>query len=123
MPSKQPRKQRKFRYTAPWHRRRKMLSANLSPELREKYGRRSFPVRKGDIVRVMRGSMRGHEGKVLEVDYERLKIVVEGVTVRKADGKEVPKPIDPSNVQIVKLDLSDPRRAEKLGGVEVEQAS
>ena len=46
--SKQPRKQRKYLANAPLHKRHKFMSANLIKELRKKYGKRNFPVRKGD---------------------------------------------------------------------------
>ena len=39
--SKQPRKQRKYSANAPLHLKRKLLSVNLSKELRKKYGKRS----------------------------------------------------------------------------------
>ncbi|HEC56713.1 MAG TPA: 50S ribosomal protein L24 [Candidatus Syntrophoarchaeum butanivorans] len=110
MVSKQPRKQRKARYTAPMHVRRKFMGAHLSPELREKYGRRSLPVRKGDTVRVMRGKDRGHTGVVRSVDLKRCKITVDGVVSTKADLSEVPRPLEPSNVMLIKLDLSDKER-------------
>ena len=112
--SKQPRKQRKARFNAPLHIRRKFLSAPLDDALREKFGRRSFPIRKGDTVRIMRGDFKGHEGKVLSVDLKRERITVEGVVVARADLSEVPRPIHPSNVKIIKLDLKDKRREAAL---------
>ncbi|MHC1636455.1 MAG: 50S ribosomal protein L24 [Candidatus Methanospirareceae archaeon] len=112
--SKQPRKQRKRRYNAPLHIKHKFMSALLSKELREKYGRRSFPIRKGDTVKIMRGDDRGKEGKVMSVDLKRERITVEGVVVAKADLSEVPRPIHPSNVMITKLDLRDKEREEAL---------
>ncbi|HDJ50934.1 MAG TPA: 50S ribosomal protein L24 [Thermoprotei archaeon] len=112
--SKQPRKQRKVLYIAPKHVRYKMMSAHLSKELREKYGVRALPVRKGDVVRVMRGNYRGHEGKVVEVDRKRYYIYIEGVKIKKADGTEVLRPIHPSKVMIVKLDMSDKWRIKIL---------
>jgi len=42
--SKQTRKQRKYRANAPIHVQRKLLSANLSKELRKKYEKRDFPI-------------------------------------------------------------------------------
>lgn len=110
MVSKQPRKQRKARYNAPMHIKRRFMGAHLSPELRETYNRRSLPVRKGDTVKLMRGANRNHTGTVRMVDLKRGKITVEGLTVTKADLTEVAKPIDPSNVMITKLDLSDKER-------------
>ncbi|MHC1579575.1 MAG: 50S ribosomal protein L24 [Candidatus Alkanophagales archaeon] len=112
--SKQPRKQRLAMYEAPLHVRRKFLSAPLSKELREKYGRRSLPVRKGDTVRILRGDFKGKEGKVTAVDLKRGVIFVEGVVVAKADLSEVPRPVHPSNVMITKLDLKDKWRARIL---------
>ncbi len=105
--SKQPRKQRKAFFNAPLHVRQKMMSAPLSPELREKYGIRNLPVRKGDKVRIMRGDFKGHEGRVVKVDLKRMRIYVEGVTIKRSDGTPVFRPIHPSNVMIIELDLSD----------------
>ena len=49
------------------------------------------------------------------VDVGKSRIVVQGVSVNKADGTEVPRPIDASNVKITKLNLKDPKRAQHLG--------
>lgn len=110
--SSQPRKQRKAYFNAPLHKRQKFMTAPLSPELREKLGIRRLPVRKGDVVRIMRGDWKGHEGKVVRVDLRRIRIYVEGVTIKRADGTPRYYPIHPSKVMIVKLDLSDKRRQE-----------
>jgi len=101
-------------YKAPIHLRGKLLHANLSPELREKYERRSFRIRVGDTVRIMRGVFKGYEGKVVDVNTERGFIYVEGVTRTDSRGNTVPVPIHASKVMIIKLDLSDERRREKL---------
>lgn len=108
--SHKPSKQRKALFNAPLHIRHKFMSAPLSPDLREKYGIRNLPVRKGDSVRVMRGKWAGHEGKVVRVDLKRIRIFVEGVQFKKPDGTPVYYPIHPSKVMIIKLDLSDPMR-------------
>jgi large subunit ribosomal protein L24 len=50
------------------------------------------------------------------VDVGKSKVMVHGVSVTKADGTEVPRPVDPSNVQITKLNLKDPRREARLEG-------
>ena len=112
--SRQPRKQRRAYYRAPLHVRQKLMSATLSPELREKYGVRSLPVRAGDKVKVMRGDFKGHVGKVVKVDLRRYRIYIDGVTIKKSDGTPVFRPIHPSNVMIVELDLSDPWRKKIL---------
>lgn len=112
--SKQPRKQRKARYIAPLHLRNGLISSPLSAELRSEYRRRSVRVVKGDTVKVLRGDSAGTEGLVEAVDTGRYRIVVEGVSIPKADGTEMPRPIDPSNVQVTKLNLKDAKRVEKL---------
>ncbi|MEB3851542.1 MAG: 50S ribosomal protein L24 [Desulfurococcales archaeon] len=123
--SRQPRKQRRAYFQAPLHVRQKLMSAPLSPELREKYGVRSLPVRAGDKVKVMRGDFRGHEGKVVKVDLRRYRIYVDGVTIKRSDGTPVFRPLHPSKVMIVELDLSDPWRRrilERRGGRVGEEA-
>ena len=87
----QPRKQRKALYTAPLHIRRKIMSANLSKDLRADIGK-------------------SHEGKVESVDAKRYKVTVEGVTLSKPDGNAVLLPIHPSNLMIIEADLKDERR-------------
>lgn len=128
MVSRQPRKQRLRLYTAPLHVRHKLLSAPLSRELRKKYGFRSLPVRKGDRVRVMRGDFAKLEGDILEVDTKRRLINVAGVVTKKADGTEVPRPIHPSKVVIIKLKPDKERdkiiqRRSKVGKERVKQTS
>ncbi len=105
--SKKPSKQRYFYYNAPLHIRRKFMTAPLSKELREKYKIRNLPVRKGDVVEIVRGDFAGIKGEVVDVDYKRVRIYVKGATIRKADGTEVYYPIHPSKVVIVKLNLED----------------
>jgi large subunit ribosomal protein L24 len=116
--SEQPRKQRKARYNAPSHVRSKYLNAPLSEALREKYKAKTIRVVKGDTVRVTRGDFAGDEGLVDGVDVKNSKIIVHGVSSTKADGTEVPRGIDASNVQITKLNLNDKRREAKLSEAE-----
>ena len=106
----QPRKQRKALYTAPLHIRRKLMSANLSKDLRADIGKRSLPIRVGDKVQVVRGDFKGHEGKVESIDAKRYKVTVEGDTLSKPDGNAVLLPIHPSNLMIIEADLKDERR-------------
>lgn len=99
-------------YDAPLHIRSKKIVAPLSAELQQKLGIKRIRVRKGDRVLIVRGAFKGHEGKVTSVDVKKGRIHVEGATLRKADGTEVPFPIHPSKVVVTELDLSDPRRKE-----------
>ncbi len=109
-----PRKQRKRYYTAPLHKKRKWIAAHLSEELLTKYNRRSVPLVKGDTVKVMRGSYKGHSDKVVGIDIKKMIIRVEGVTSTKVDGTKVIKGIHPSNVLITKLNLTDRWRLSRL---------
>ena len=63
---------RKDMYGAPYHQRRLLMSSPLSREMREKYGVRTMPVRKGDIVRVRLGKFAGIEGMVTRTYHEKL---------------------------------------------------
>ncbi|EMR73076.1 ribosomal protein L24p/L26e, archaeal/eukaryotic [Thermoplasmatales archaeon SCGC AB-539-N05] len=111
---KKSRKQRKAKFTAPLHQRRKCLSAHLEESLLLKYDKRSIPVVKGDTVKVMRGSFSGHVDKVAMVDIKKEHVEIEGVTMLKADGKKIGKLIHASNLLITKINLTDPWRREKL---------
>ncbi len=108
--SKQPRKQRKYRHNAPLHVRHRFVSAHLSSELRKQFKKRSLPVRKGDEVEIMKGISKGMRGSVDRVDLKRCKVYVDGVNIKKVDGSEVLKAIEPSNLKIIKLKLDDKKR-------------
>jgi len=110
--SKQKRKQRKYRYKAPLHIRHKFVAANLSKELRKRYYRRNLPLRKGDSVRIMRGSFKKKTGKISNVNLRNLKVFIEGIQQSKRDGTKVNVPFEPSNLQIIELNLEDKKRME-----------
>lgn len=112
--SKKPSKQRERLFNAPLHRRVKIMSVHLSPELREKYSKRSFPIRTGDKVRILRGDNKNVEGKVTKIDRTHYKVFVENVVRETQKGEKNPIPIHYSNMMIIDLDLSDPRRKEKI---------
>jgi large subunit ribosomal protein L24 len=107
---KSPGKQRKRIYKSPIHSHKKLLKCRLDEFLREEYGLRSLVVKKGDLVRVMRGQFRDTEGKVVKVDYSGVRIYLESATTTKADGKESQIPVHPSNLMLVKLELDDDRK-------------
>ena len=112
--SKQPRKQRKFRHNAPLHVRHKLMSANLSKTLREKHGRRSFALRKGDNVKIIVGEFKGKTGKMDLIDRARLRTSIEGINRTKKDGSKVAVWFNPSNLQIQELNLEDKKRLKAL---------
>ena len=112
--SEQPRKQRKRQATAPLHERHDQVRAPLDGELREEYGRRSVRVNAGDTVEITRGDFAGETGEVVRVDLTDTVVHVEEVVLETADGEEVPRPLDASNLRVTDLDLDDPVREERL---------
>ena len=110
--SKLSRKQRKYVANMPLHLKKKLISVNLSKELRKKQGKRNVSVRKNDTVKIMRGKFKKKQGKVLEVRLKTGKIIVEGIQTKKMDGSKVNVPMRASNLQIVELDFTDKRRFE-----------
>ena len=117
MKTKKPSKQRKHLFNAPLHKRGKIMSVHLSHELKEKYGTRSLPIRKGDKVRVLRGDAKGVEGKVVRVDRKKYHVFIEGVTRTNQRGDEILIPIHYSNLMLIDLDLSDKWRKNKLENI------
>ncbi|MEM2591995.1 MAG: 50S ribosomal protein L24 [Thermofilaceae archaeon] len=115
--SSQPRKVRKRQlYRAPLHIKSKQLVAPLAEELRKEHGIRRVRIRTGDTVLIVRGSFKGHEGKVVKVLVKKGRIFVEGATRVRSDGREIYISIHPSKVVVTKLDLSDESRTKILQG-------
>ena len=112
--SKQPRKQRKALYTAPLHKRHNSMSVHLSDDLKEEFNRRSFPVRKGDSVEIVRGHFRGTEAKLEGVDLKNYRVLVDGASSQKQDGSKLYQPIHPSNLVLTEIYLDDERRNQAL---------
>jgi len=112
--SRQPRKQRKYRINAPLHKRQKLVSANLDKKLRERYKKRSLPLRTGDEVLVMRGRFKGKMGNVSKISLKKLRVYIDGLKIKKATGQEVEVSFDPSNLKIMKLNLDDKKRLKRV---------
>ena len=112
--SKQPRKQRKYLANAPLHIRKKFLSVNLSKDLRKKYGKRNIPVKKGDVVKILRGKFKKKQGKIKEVKLKTSKVIVDGIQVKKQDGSKADVKLQPSNLQIIELNIEDKKRLKQI---------
>lgn len=124
MSSKQPRKQRLARYTAPYHRRHQEMSSPIDKGLRERQLSRGFmypramPVKKGDRVMIVRGEGKSKSATAVSlVDRKARKVYVEGFTYFKSDGTELQRPIDASNLVIINPDWSDIRRRKILNRI------
>ena len=109
-----PSKQRKTIWNASGSRRNRLLSAPLSSGLQTRHGTKSLPVRKGDTVKIVRGDFTGVEGKVSEVDRNRNRLYVEGVTRDKVSGTSTKMSVHPSKVQITNLSLDDRWRSKSI---------
>ena len=112
--SSSPRKQRRGFHHGDLHKKKRILRSHVADELLDKYNIWSVRVHKGDTVKIMRGGYSGHTAKVTSVDTKKRAVFIEKVTSVKADGKETPRPIHPSNLLVTKLDLTDPWRKKKL---------
>ncbi len=108
--SSQPRKQRKYRANADIQTKRKFLAVNLAKDLRTKHNTRNIEVIKGDEVKILRGKFKGKSGKISKVFTKISKIFIEGIQTKKMDGSKVAVKLQPSNMQITKLNLNDSRR-------------
>ncbi|EDQ88768.1 uncharacterized protein MONBRDRAFT_37367 [Monosiga brevicollis MX1] len=104
------RKARKAHFTAPSSERRKLMSAPLSKELRQKHNVRHVPVRKDDEVKIVRGANKGQTGKIVDVYRKKWIIHIAGLTVDKANGATSFLGFDPSKVEITKLHIDKNRQ-------------
>jgi len=78
-------------------------------------------VSKGDTVRVMRGEDRGKEGKIIRINLQTGRVVVEGVNIVKMHRKartaeeqsgirEAPAPVHSSNLMLLDPKSGEPTR-------------
>ena len=91
-----------------------IISTPKSLDLRKKYGKRSFPLRKGDTVKIVRGEFRKKTGKIETVNVKKLRVMIEGIFRTKKDGTKVSVYFTPSNLLIKELNLDDVKRIKAL---------
>ncbi len=112
--SKKPRKQRKYIANAPLHLKNRLMSVMLNKELKAKYKRNSFPIRKGDSVLVMNGQFKKKSGKISVVKINKSKVAIEGIQRTKKDGTKVNVLFHPSNLIVTELNLDDKNRLKAI---------
>jgi large subunit ribosomal protein L24 len=114
--SSKPRIQRLFRMTAPLHIARRFLNAHIDKKLKEKLGikRRTVTVVQGDSVKVVSGSHKGQEGKVVLLNVKKGRVAIDSISSKTMRGKESHPMIGVGNLSITELNLADKWRAEKL---------
>ena len=97
-----------------WVERNKQMRSMVSDELKKRYGFSTARVRKGDMVKVMRGDFIGVQGKVTKIFAKQAKIGVEGLTRKKVNGQEAPVKVHSSKVMITQFDMSDKNRFKEV---------
>jgi len=105
-----PSSNRRRRFRAPLHVKKKFMTAPLSPPLKAEHGVRSMAVRRDDTVTITKGDRKLTEGRVIRVDVSRGRLYVEGVTRQRLDGTTVQMPVRAENVMITRLSLDDELR-------------
>src|SRR3989338_3441733 len=100
-----PRKQRNYVRNAPLHIIRKLMSVRLSKDLKTKFNKRNFPVRKGDKVKVMVGQFKGKIANVNKLVLKNKCVHLDDIFTVKRDGNKVPVTFNPSNLMITELNL------------------
>lgn len=114
-----PDSERKKYFSAKMHQKKKNLHIHLSKDLRKtmKQKKRAIGVRKGDMVKIMRGQHAGKNAKVTQVSIADRCVFLEGFTRKTARGKEIPVPFQASNLQLISLLESKERSAVFGAGV------
>jgi len=112
--SRQIRKQRKYVAKAPKHIKQKLLSCHLSKELRQKYARRAFQLRKGDSVKIMNGEFKKKTGKVSIVDVGNARAAIEGIQITKKDGSKVNAWFPVCKLMITEMNMDDKMRSDSI---------
>lgn len=105
------RKSRKAHFTSDSTERQVLMSANLNKDLQEKYKMRSIPIRAEDEVKVVRGTYKDREGKVVQVYRRKFVIHIERVTRDKPNGASIQVGIHPSKCVVTKLKIDKDRKA------------
>ena len=109
-----PSRQRAEVYRGSAHTMHKLLSAPLSIELRTSQKRRTYTVRMGDTVKIVRGDFAGIEGKITKIDVKRQRLFVEGVSRETVAGTSTNVSVHSSKVIVTKLNLDDKWRADSI---------
>lgn len=77
-------------------------------------------MRKGDEVMIMRGEFKKKKGKITKVMLKISKVIVDGIQKKKKDGSKIDIKMEPSNLQIIGLNLDDKRRLEQKSNKKIE---
>ncbi len=113
--TKNPSKQRKRNiYKTNIYGKRKLLVAKLDKPLIKNTAKKRLTIRKGDVVKVLRGNYKGKSGKVERVSYTQAKIFIKDIKQTNSKGQDKLIPFNASNLMIVELILEDNKRIKNL---------
>ena len=112
--SKKPNKQRKHLHSMALHEQKKKVSAHLSKELRKELKKRSIGLRKGDEVKIMRGSHKGFKGKIARIDRKNARIFIEKLARKKADGTEILLPVTAPKLMVLAIATGREEKTENV---------
>jgi large subunit ribosomal protein L24 len=90
------------------------VGAALSKDLRERYGRKSIRVIKGDTVSVVRGEFKEIDGKIAKVWVSSGRVAIEGIKKEKGKGDKIDILIHASNLVVTSLNTDDSKRMAKI---------
>ena len=93
------------------HIRKNFLKVHISKVLKQKLGtkKRTIVVKKGDKIKIQVGKYKGKEGKVLNINYKKTMINIEGLTRLNSRGNEKFIPVRPSNVELIDITMDKDR--------------
>ena len=103
-------------YRASLRTKSNQLGSPLSKDLRDKYGKRSVRVVKGDTVKVVRGEYKDVDGKVSRVSTQKNSVAIEGIKKEKEKGEKFDVFIHSSNILVTDLNTDDSWRMQKIEG-------
>mmetsp|Transcript_60494 Transcript_60494/g.124513 ORF Transcript_60494/g.124513 Transcript_60494/m.124513 type:complete len:125 (-) Transcript_60494:306-680(-) len=104
------RKNRKNHFHASSNEKRKTMVSPLSKELWKSYSIKSIPIRKDDKVKVVRGKEKGKTGKIIQCHRKNFRVFVEKITYNKNNNLTSFIPLNPSNLVVEKLSLTNERK-------------
>lgn len=101
--SKKPTKQRNAQRRAKYHQVHKLFTVPLDKSLQEEWGVKKMPIRKDDVVKVVKGEFEGIQGKILSIDKKMLKVTIEECTFEKKNGQTGYQKIHVSKLLLMKF--------------------
>jgi len=101
--SKKPTKQRNAQQRAKYHQIHKLFTIPLDKSMQEEWGIKRIPLRKDDVVKVVKGEFEGIQGKVLSIDKKTMTVTIEECTFEKKNGQTGYQKIHVSKLLLMKF--------------------